>query len=220
MLEDLRANSWSLRPCCMVLAYRVAHFCSVWRKKNVLNNLWAAPLLVLYRIITEGFFGYEIQAAATIGRRFTIHHGYAVVINKNVVAGDDFTIRHGVTIGNRGADNMACPHIGNGVELGANVIILGDITIGNNVTVGAGSVVLKNLPANCTAVGVPAEVVRINNKAVNPADDLDQQDLPDVMAQRLLDLDRRIGQLEKAAQGDIPPTAQQVAARQRTSLRT
>ena len=50
MLEDLRANSWSLRPCCMVLAYRVAHFCSVWRKKNVLNNLWAAPLLVLYRI--------------------------------------------------------------------------------------------------------------------------------------------------------------------------
>lgn len=124
MLEDLRANSWSLRPCCMVLAYRVAHFCSVWRKKNVLNNLWAAPLLVLYRIITECFFGYEIQAAATIGRRFTIHHGYAVVINKNVVAGDDFTIRHGVTIGNRGADNMACPHIGNGVELGANVIIL------------------------------------------------------------------------------------------------
>ena len=90
MLEDLRANSWSLRPCCMVLAYRVAHFCSVWRKKNVLNNLWAAPLLVLYRIITECLFGYEIQAAATIGRRFTIHHGYAVVINKNVVAGDDF----------------------------------------------------------------------------------------------------------------------------------
>ena len=52
-LEDCRANSWSLRPCCMVLAYRIAHFCSVWRKKNVLNNLWAAPVLVLYRIITE-----------------------------------------------------------------------------------------------------------------------------------------------------------------------
>ncbi len=57
-------------------------FLFVWRKKNVLNNIWAAPLLVLYRIITECFFGYEIQAAATIGRRFTIHHGYAVVINK------------------------------------------------------------------------------------------------------------------------------------------
>ena len=93
--------------------------------------------------------------------------------------------------------------------------MLGPVYIGDNARIGAGSVVLKNLPANCTAVGVPAEVVRINNKTVNPADDLDQQDLPDIMAQRLVDLDRRIGQLEKAAQGDIPPTAQQVAARQR-----
>ena len=42
MLEDLRANGWSLRPCCMVAAYRIAHFCSVWRKKNIINNLWAA----------------------------------------------------------------------------------------------------------------------------------------------------------------------------------
>ncbi len=55
MLEDLRANSWSLRPCCMVLAYRVAHFLFSVAQKNVLNNLWAAPLLVLYRIITECF---------------------------------------------------------------------------------------------------------------------------------------------------------------------
>ena len=78
-----------------------------------------------------------------------------------------------------------------------------------------GSVVLCNLPANCTAVGVPAEVVRINNKAVNPADDLDQQDLPDVVAQRIRDLDRRIGVLENAAQGDTPPTASQIAARQK-----
>ena len=77
--------------------------------------------------------------------------------------------------------------------------MLGPVYIGDNARIGAGSVVLKNLPAHCTAVGVPAEVVRINNKAINPADDLD----------------RRIGQLEKAAQGDIPPTAQQVAARQR-----
>lgn len=132
MLEDLRANSWSLRPCCMVL--------------------------VLYRVITECLFGYEIQAAATIGRRFTIHHGYAVVINKHVVAGDDFTIRHGVTIGNRGADSLACPVIGHGVELGANVILLGDITIGNHVTIGAGSVVLDSIPDHALVVGEKARV--------------------------------------------------------------
>lgn len=157
MLEDLRANSWSLRPCCMVMAYRIAHFCSVWRKKSVINNIWAAPMILLYRFVTECLFGYEIQAGATIGRRFTIHHGYAVVINKFVVAGDDFTIRHGVTIGNRGKSN-ACPVIGNGVELGANVVIIGDITLGNNVTVGAGSVVMDSVPDNALVVGEKARV--------------------------------------------------------------
>lgn len=158
IMEDLRANSWSLRPCCMVIAYRIAHFCSVWRKKHVINNIWAAPVLVFYRFITECLFGYEIQAAATIGRRFTIHHGYAVVINKNVVAGDDFTIRHGVTIGNRGPDSLACPNIGNGVELGANAILIGDITIGNNVIVGAGSVVVTDVPDNALVVGEKAKI--------------------------------------------------------------
>jgi len=157
VLEDLRANSWSLRPCCMVLAYRIAHFCSVWRKKSVINNLWAAPVILLYRFVTECLFGYEIQAAATIGRRFTIHHGYAVVINKFVVAGDDFTIRHGVTIGNRSKSDD-CPVIGNRVELGANVVIIGDITVGNNVVVGAGSVVLDNVPDNALVVGQKAQV--------------------------------------------------------------
>lgn len=142
----------------MVAAYRIAHFCSVWRKKHAINNIWAAPVILLYRFITECLFGYEIQAAATIGRRFTIHHGYAVVINKNVVAGDDFTIRHGVTIGNRGADSLACPVIGNGVELGANVVMIGDITIGNNVTIGAGSVVLDSVPDNALVVGEKARV--------------------------------------------------------------
>ncbi|TQS59735.1 colanic acid biosynthesis acetyltransferase WcaB, partial [Salmonella enterica subsp. enterica serovar Typhimurium] len=80
------------------------------------------------------------------------------VIDKHVVAGDDFTIRHGVTIGNRGADSLACPVIGNGVELGANVILLGDITIGNHVTIGAGSVVLDSIPDHALVVGEKARV--------------------------------------------------------------
>lgn len=99
-----------------------------------------------------------LHIADATGRAITGAGMTRVVINKNVVAGDDFTIRHGVTIGNRGADNMACPHIGNGVELGANVIILGDITLGNNVTVGAGSVVLDSVPDNALVVGEKARV--------------------------------------------------------------
>ena len=142
----------------MVVAYRIAHFCSVWRKKNILNNLWAAPVLVLYRLITECLFGYEIQAAASIGRRLTIHHGYGVVINKHVVAGDDLTLRHGVTIGNLGDKDLSCPVIGNGVELGANVTLLGDVAIGDNVTIGAGSVVVDSIPDNTLVVGEKARV--------------------------------------------------------------
>ena len=142
--------------------------------------------------------GIEIHPGAKIGKCLFIDHGMGIVFGETAEIGDNCTIYHGVTLGGTGKDTGKRHP-----------------TLGNNVLIGAGSVVLKNLPANCTAVGVPAEVVRINNKAINPADDLDQQDLPDIMAQRLVDLDRRIGQLEKAAQGDIPPTAQQVAARQR-----
>ena len=73
---------------------------------------------------------------------------------------------------------------------------------------------LKNLPANATAVGVPAEIVRVGNIKCCPADDLDQQDLPDVMAQRLTELDRRISRLEKDAQGDVPPSIHEVIQKQ------
>ena len=160
--------------------------------------------------------GIEIHPGAKIGKRLVIDHGMGIVIGETAEIGDDCLIYHGVTLGGTGKDTgKRHPTLGNNVLIGAGTKVLGPVYIGDNARIGAGSVVLKNLPANCTAVGVPAEVVRINNKAVNPADDLDQQDLPDIMAQRLLDLDRRIGQLEKAAQGDIPPTAQQVAARQR-----
>ena len=141
--------------------------------------------------------GIEIHPGATIGRCLFIDHGMGIVFGETTVIGDNCTIYHGVTLGGTGKDTGKRHP-----------------TLGNNVLIGAGSVVLCNLPANCTAVGVPAEVVRINNKAVNPADDLDQQDLPDVMAQRLTELDRRISRLEKDAQGDVPPSIHEVIQKQ------
>ena len=160
--------------------------------------------------------GIEIHPGAKIGKRLFIDHGMGIVIGETAEIGDDCTIYHGVTLGGTGKDTgKRHPTLGNNVLIGAGTKVLGPVYIGDNARIGAGSVVLCNLPANCTAVGVPAEVVRINNKAVNPADDLDQQDLPDVVAQRIRDLDRRIGALENAAQGDTPPTASQIAARQK-----
>ena len=160
--------------------------------------------------------GIEIHPGATIGRCLFIDHGMGIVFGETCEIGDNCTIYHGVTLGGTGKDTgKRHPTLGNNVLIGAGTKVLGPVHIGDNARIGAGSVVLCNLPANCTAVGVPAEVVRINNKAVIPADDLDQQDLPDVVAQRIRDLDRRIGALENAAQGDTPPTASQIAARQK-----
>ena len=160
--------------------------------------------------------GIEIHPGAKIGKCLFIDHGMGIVFGETCEIGDNCTIYHGVTLGGTGKDTgKRHPTLGNNVLIGAGTKVLGPVYIGDNSRIGAGSVVLRNLPANCTAVGVPAEVVRINNKAVNPADDLDQQDLPDVVAQRIRDLDRRIGALEKAAQGDTPPTASQIAARQK-----
>ena len=160
--------------------------------------------------------GIEIHPGATIGKCLFIDHGMGIMFGETTEIGDNCTIYHGVTLGGTGKDTgKRHPTLGNNVLIGAGTKVLGPVYIGDNSRIGAGSVVLRNLPANCTAVGVPAEVVRINNKAVNPADDLDQQDLPDLVAQRLTDLDRRLGVLENAAQGDTPPTAEQIAARQK-----
>ena len=142
-------------------------------------------------------------------------HKTGIEIHPGARIGRCLFIDHGVTLGGTGKDTgKRHPTLGNNVLIGAGTKVLGPVYIGDNARIGAGSVVLRNLPANCTAVGVPAEVVRINNKAVNPADDLDQQDLPDVMAQRLTELDRRISRLEKDAQGDVPPSIHEVIQKQ------
>ena len=124
--------------------------------------------------------GIEIHPGAKIGKCLFIDHGMGIVFGETAEIGDNCTIYHGVTLGGTGKDTgKRHPTLGNNVLIGAGTKVLGPVYIGDNARIGAGSVVLKNLPANCTAVGVPAEVVRINNKAINPADDLDQQDLPD-----------------------------------------
>ena len=191
-----------------VFYHRRAHWC------------YEHNLLFLARMISQisrHRTGIEIHPGAKIGRRLVIDHGMGIVFGETCEIGDNCTIYHGVTLGGTGKDTgKRHPTLGNNVLIGAGTKVLGPVYIGDNSRIGAGSVVLRNLPANCTAVGVPAEVVRINNKAVNPADDLDQQDLPDIVAQRLTDLDRRLGALENAAQGDTPPTAAQIAARQKS----
>ena len=150
--------------------------------------------------------GIEIHPGAKIGKNLFIDHGMGVVIGETTEIGDNCTIYHGVTLGGTGKDvGKRHPTLGDNVLIGAGAKVLGPVYIGDNVRIGAGSVVLKNIPANATAVGVPAEVVRVNSACCRPADDLDQQDLPDLQERRIAQLEARLSRLEARLQGEYPP---------------
>lgn len=105
--------------------------------------------------------GIEIHPGAKIGKNLFIDHGYGVVIGQTADIGDNVIIYQGVTLGATGKENgKRHPSIGSNVFIGSGAKILGNITIGDNVKIGANAVVLKSINPNCTAVGVPAKVVK------------------------------------------------------------
>ena len=128
--------------------------------------------------------GIEIHPGASIGRGLVIDHGSGVVIGETAVIGDNCTLYQGVTLGGTGKDvGKRHPTLGNNVMVGAGAKILGPMTIGDNAKIAAGAVVLHEIPANGTAVGIPARVVRVGGERI--ANDLDQIHIPDPVNQEL-----------------------------------
>lgn len=108
----------------------------------------------------SALFHIDIHPAARMGRSVFIDHGLGVVIGQTAIVGDDVSILQGVTLGGVGTGpGERHPRIGDGVLLSADAVLLGDIHVGANAKVAAGSVVLRDVPARCTAVGVPARLV-------------------------------------------------------------
>ena len=141
--------------------------------------------------------GIEIHPGAKIGPGLFIDHGMGIVIGETAEIGANCTIYHQVTLGGTGKDaGKRHPTIGDNVLLGAGAKVLGPVSIGHNSRIAAGSVVLRCLPPNVTAAGIPAIVVRENGERVIPSDDLIQQDVPDLLSARLTALDRRLTALE------------------------
>ncbi|MBQ7637431.1 MAG: serine O-acetyltransferase [Clostridia bacterium] len=137
----------------------------------------------------------EIHPGATIGRRFFIDHGTGVVIGETAEIGDDVTIYQGVTLGGTGKDvGKRHPTIGNHVMIGAGAKVLGPFKIGDNTNIAAGSVVLNEIPENCTAVGTPARVVKQNGVRV---DYLDQINVPDPVMREMERLEKEIIELRQ-----------------------
>ena len=134
--------------------------------------------------------GIEIHPGACIGKGFFIDHGDGVVIGETTVIGDDVTLYQGVTLGGTGKDvGKRHPTIGNRVTIGAGAKVLGPFTVGDGSKIGASAVVLKEVPPNCTVVGVPGRIVKMGDQKI-PREDMDQVHLPDPVSNDIRELQK------------------------------
>ena len=141
--------------------------------------------------------GIDIHPGAQISEGFFIDHGTGVVIGETAVIGKNVTLYQGVTLGGTGKDTgKRHPTLGDGVTVGAGAKVLGPIHIGNHVKIGAGSIVLKDVPDQCTVVGNPGRIVR--GPAHRPDIDLNHGDLPDPMLDKIQALYKRLIHLERS----------------------
>ncbi len=147
--------------------------------------------------------GIEIHPGATIGKRLVIDHGMGIVIGETSEIGDDCLMYHGVTLGGTGKDvGKRHPTIGNHVLIGTGAKVLGPITIGDGSRVAANAVVLKDIPENCTAVGSPARVVRVDGKRVNYVGDVDHVNVVDPVDIELAAIRAQIASIARQEERD------------------
>lgn len=143
--------------------------------------------------------GIEIHPGATIGRRFFIDHGAGVVIGETAEIGDDVTMYQCSVLGGTGKEKgKRHPTIGNGVMIATGAKVLGSINVGEHAKIGAGAVVIRDVPANTTVVGVPGRIVVQDGQRVAEEEvDLHHESLPDPVLQMIENLQRRIDELER-----------------------
>jgi serine O-acetyltransferase len=181
----------------VVLSYPGFHALVAHR---LIHPLYRAGLPILPRWLSNVarfFTQIEIHPGATIGKGIFIDHGSGVVIGETSVIGDGCTIYQGVTLGGTSLSHgKRHPTLGRNVTVGVNSSVLGAIVLGDNAKVGGGSVVVKDVPANATVVGVPARIVAQDGKPVRVVSDRPQVEMPDPTADAIVRLQRRLEQLE------------------------
>lgn len=200
----------------VMLSYRRAH--KLYEKGHYFRARWISQRAARKT-------GIEIHPGAVIGKGFFIDHGSGVIIGETTIIGDNVTLYQGVTLGGTGKETgKRHPTLCDNVMVSAGAKIIGSFTIGENSKIGAGSVVLEEVPPNCTVVGVPGRIVKRNNMKV-PRSDMCQVDLPDpimeditvlqrensALCNRIIDLEKEIRELrckacreEKNAEEAVP----------------
>ena len=172
----------------VMLHYRIAH--KLYCKRHYFLARWISQRAVRKT-------GIEIHPGATIGKGLFIDHGNGVIIGETTIIGDNVTLYQGVTLGGTGKEHgKRHPTIGNNVMISAGAKVLGSFTIGDNSKIGAGSVVLSEVPPNCTVVGVPGRVVKRENASL-PRETMNQTDLPDPVREEMTSLQRANAELSE-----------------------
>jgi serine O-acetyltransferase len=170
---------------------------AVWIHR-VSHKLWRSRMRLVARLLSQVgrfFTGVDIHPGALLGRRLFIDHATGVVIGETAIVGSDVTMYQGVTLGGTGKGHgKRHPTVCDGVFIGNNANVLGNVTIGENSRVGAGSVVLADVPPNSTVVGVPAHIVYRNGQRVLITD---PHDVKDPLSDALIALSGRVDELEK-----------------------
>ena len=170
----------------VMLHYRIAH--KLYLKKHYFLARWVSQRGVRKT-------GIEIHPGATIGKYFFIDHGTGVIIGETSIIGDNVTLYQGVTLGGTGKETgKRHPTLEDNVMVSAGAKIIGSFTVGENSKIGAGSVVIEEVPPNCTVVGVPGRIVKRNNVKI-PRSDMDQCNLPDPVQEDINVLQRENSEL-------------------------
>lgn len=162
MFEDIRQDlashggNWGAQGFWAMVVYRFGR----WRytvRPALLRKFCSLIYHVLYKLV-QILTGIELPCEVPIGRGFVIEHSGSIVVSGFARFGDNCRIRTGVVIGLSRVDDPCAPQFGNDVDIGTGAKILGNIRIGNHVLIGANAVVLKDVPDNSIAVGVPAVI--------------------------------------------------------------
>jgi serine acetyltransferase len=153
---DWAANRHNAKGRLVTALFRLA----VVARGNGAKPWWGLPVLVLYRLVVDWGLGVELPPSVQAGPGLGIWHGTGLVVHANVRLGSGVTLRHGTTLGaQRDEFDAPAPVLGDGVDVGAGAIVLGDVTVGDGAVIGAGSVVVHDVPAGATVVGNPARVI-------------------------------------------------------------
>lgn len=170
-----------------IIVYRITHV--LWNVKIPFFPRWLSQL-------ARFFTGIEIHPGATIGKGLFIDHGMGVVIGETAIIGENVTLFQGVTLGGTGKEHgKRHPTLGNNIVVGTGAKVLGNITIGDNSYIGANAVVIRDVPANSTVVGVPGRITKQDGKKIDTA--MDHAHVSDPIMQQIDELNKRIQGLEE-----------------------